>query len=153
MQRRQVKVTASTPAGRESVFGLLADGASWPQWSPIESFALERAGDPPPEGVGAIRVFRRGRTTGRDQIIELVPNRSVTYATLSGVPVRDYVGEVELDSAPGGGTVIHWHSTFYPAHRGTGWILERGLRRFLAQCANGLATYAARQSNADAGGS
>ena len=93
MRRRHIEVTAETPAPAEVVYGLLADGSSWPAWSPIESVEIERPGDAPPEGVGAIRVNRRGRTTGRDQILELVPNRRLKYATLSGLlPIRDYLG-------------------------------------------------------------
>ena len=144
---RHVSIAISTPAGADSVYGLLADGSSWPRWSPIESFELEQPGNPPPEGVGAIRVFRRGRTTGRDQILELIPSRRLAYASLSGLPVRDYVGEVDLEPTPGGGTTIHWHSSFSPRTPGTGWILEHGIRRFLQRTARGLAAYAETTSD------
>jgi uncharacterized protein YndB with AHSA1/START domain len=150
MRRREINVTARTPAPPEAVYRLLTDGASWPRWSPIESVELEQAGDTAPEGVSAIRVLRKGRTTGRDQILELVPNRRFTYASLSGLPTRDYVGEVDLEAAPGGSTVIHWHSSFFPTRPGTGWILQRGIQRFLGQCAAGLARYAAAPQDADA---
>jgi uncharacterized protein YndB with AHSA1/START domain len=143
VKRRDIKVTATTPASAEVVYGLLADGSTWPSWCSIESVEIEAAGDPPSEGVGAIRVNRRGRTTGRDQILELVPNRRLKYATLSGLPFRDYVGEVDLEPAPDGGTTIRWHSSFFPKTPGTGWIMELGLRRFLQGCASGLAEYAA----------
>jgi hypothetical protein len=150
MRRRHINVITRTPAPAATVYRLLADGSRWPRWSPIESFELEQSGDPPPEGVGAIRVLRLGRTTGRDQILELVPNQSLEYTTLSGVPVRDYVGRVDLERAPDGSTTIHWHSSFFPKARGTGWIVERGLRRFLQQCAQGLAGYAASMSDTTA---
>lgn len=143
MKRRNINVNAVTPASAAVVYGLLADGSSWPAWSAIESVEIERPGDAPPEGVGAIRVNRRGRTTGRDQITELVLNQRLEYRTLSGVPVRDYVGEVDLTPAPGGGTAIHWHSSFFPKAPGMGWLLETGLRRFLQQCVTGLAEHAA----------
>jgi uncharacterized protein YndB with AHSA1/START domain len=142
MRMRHVNVSAVSPAPAETLYKLLTDGSSWPRWSPIESFELERAGDPPPEGFGAIRVFRLGRTTGRDQILELVPNRRIAYATISGVPVQNYVGEVDLEPAPGGGTTVHWHSSFAPKTPGIGWIIERSIRRFLERCAHGLADYA-----------
>jgi len=150
VKRRNVNVDAVTPAPAEVVFGLLADGSSWPAWSPLESVEIERPGDAPPEGVGAIRVNRRGRTTGRDQITELVPNRRLEYRTLSGVPVRDYVGEVDLTPSAGGGTAIHLHSSFFPKTPAMGWLLETGLRRFLQQCANGLAEHAAAVSSSSA---
>lgn len=142
MRRRHVNVTAVTPAPAEVVYRLLADGSTWPTWSPIESFELEQAGDPPPEGVSAIRLFRLGRTTGHDQILELVENRSLKYSSHSSLPVRDYVGEVLLGDAPEGGTTIHWHSSFLPKAPGTGWIVERGIRRFIEKCTTGLAGYA-----------
>jgi uncharacterized protein YndB with AHSA1/START domain len=142
MRRRDVNVTAVTPAPVATVFGLLADGSTWPTWSPIESFELEQAGVPPPEGVSAIRRFRLGRTTGHDQILELVPNRGLKYSSRSNLPVRDYVGEVVLGDVPEGGTTIHWHSSFLPKTPGIGWIVERGIRRFLEKCTRGLAEYA-----------
>jgi Polyketide cyclase / dehydrase and lipid transport len=147
VRRRDIHVSTATPASPDVVYGLLAHGSTWPAWSPIESVELEQAGNPPPEGVGAIRVNRRGRTTGRDQILELVRDRKFKYATLSGLPFNDYIGEVDLKPAIGGGTTIHWHSSFMPKIFGTGWILQRGLHSFLGQCVSGLAEYAATSSD------
>jgi hypothetical protein len=144
MKRRTVRVTAKTAAAPEVVYGLLADGATWPVWSPIEKFELERTGDPPPEGVGAVRVLTRGRTIGRDTVLELEPGRRLQYASHSGLPVRDYVGEIVLDRTPDGGTAIDWHSSFFATSPpGTGWLVEKGIAKFLGQCARGLAAYAA----------
>jgi hypothetical protein len=42
-----------------------------------------------------------------------------------------------------GGTAITWHASFLPKIPGTGPLLARGLRRFLDQCAHGLADHAA----------
>jgi uncharacterized protein YndB with AHSA1/START domain len=139
MKHRRIDLTATTAAPRAAVYRLVADGSTWSRWAAIDSLELERPGDPPPEGVGAIRVLRRGRTTGRDRIVELVPDRRLRYESLSGLPTRDYVGTVELDDAPGGGTTIHWRSSFLPKLPGTGALLERGIRRFLQECADGLA--------------
>jgi Polyketide cyclase / dehydrase and lipid transport len=143
MGRRHIEVTAHSHAARDVVFVLLADGTTWPRWSPIESFELERPGDPPPEGPGAIRIFRRGRTIGRDQIVEVVPGRRFGYASLSGLPVRDYRAHVDLEPQADG-TTIRWQASFLPKVPGTGWLLERGLRRFLDQCAQGLAEHSAQ---------
>ena len=144
MRRRHANVTAHTAAPPAAVYALLADGSSYPKWSPIETFELEQAGDPPPEGPGAIRVFRRGRTTGRDQLLAVEPDRRLQYASRSGLPVRDYVGEVLLAPAAGGGTTIDWHSSFgTTSPPGTGRLVEWGIARFLRQCARGLAAHAA----------
>jgi uncharacterized protein YndB with AHSA1/START domain len=145
MKRHHVAVTATTSASPAAVYALLADSTTWPAWSPMDSVELERAGTPAPEGVGAIRVNRKGRKVGRDEIVELVPGERFVYRSLSGVPVRDYVGEVTLQPRAEGGTTIHWESSFFPKTRGTGWLLQRALTKLLDECAQGLATAANAQ--------
>jgi uncharacterized protein YndB with AHSA1/START domain len=139
---RRIEVTTHSRATPDVVFALLTDGSTWPRWSPIESFELEQEGNPPPEGPGAVRVFRRRRTTGRDRIVDVVPDRGISYVSLSGLPVRDYRADVALELS-GDGTDIRWQASFFPKVPGMGWLLERGLRRFLGQCAKGLAAHAA----------
>jgi Polyketide cyclase / dehydrase and lipid transport len=141
-RRREIDIRVQTAAGPEVVFDLLADGNAWPSWSPIESVELERLGNPPPEGVGAIRINRRGRVTGRDEIIEVAPALRFAYRSLSGLPVRDYVGEVDVEPTATGAS-IRWRASFFPKVPGMGRLLERGVGRFLADCAQGLADYAA----------
>ena len=141
-RRQEIEVVASTKAAPEAVFALLADAATWTAWTPIETVEIERAGDDPPEGVGTIRVLRRGRTVGRDETTELVPGRRFGYRSLSGLPVRDYRGSVDLEPADGG-TRIVWRSSFEPKVPGTGTIMRIGIARFLTDCATGLAAYAA----------
>ena len=117
-------------------------GATWPSWSPIDSVELEREGDDEPEGVGAVRVLRSGKVTGRDTIAELVPERRFAYTHASSLPVKDYRGEIDLQPT-GDGTSIRWVSTFAPKIPGTGPLLRRGLGRFIADMTNGLAAGAA----------
>jgi hypothetical protein len=148
-KRREIDVSSTTPARAETVFALLADGSTWPDWAPIDSFELERTGDPPPEGVGAIRVFKRGRVTGRDEIVELVPGRRLGYVSISGLAIKDYRATVDLDEIgdeAGDGTAVRWRASFLPKIPGTGPILQRGIGRFLQQCADGLARKAGQSS-------
>ena len=145
MKRRQIDVTAKTSGTPAAVFALLADRTTWPAWSPIDSVELERAGSPEAEGVGSIRVNHKGRTVGRDEIVELVPGERFVYRSLSGVPVRDYVGEVTLEQTNDGGTAIRWHTSFFAKTPGTGWMVERALKKFLKDCVDGLATAASTQ--------
>ena len=117
MTRRQIDVRlADSTASADAVFALLADGTTWPNWAPIDSFELERAGDPPPEGVGAIRVFKRGRVTGRDEIVELVPGSRLGYVSISGLAIKDYRATVDVGDAGDdtGGAVIRWRASFFP---------------------------------------
>jgi hypothetical protein len=145
MRRYQLDVTERTSADPAAVYALLRDGSTWPRWSTIDSFELEREGDGEPEGVGAVRIFRSGRITGRDEILGFTPDRSFRYAHLNGLPVRDYQGEVDLRPADGGGTTIHWRVSFSPKVPGTGWVLHKGLTRFLTRTVRGLASHAAQR--------
>ncbi|HEY6738463.1 MAG TPA: SRPBCC family protein, partial [Actinopolymorphaceae bacterium] len=75
---QHVDVTVHTTADAETVYDLVRRGETWPDWTPISTFELERPADgDDPEGVGAIRVFRLkvGPRTyrSRERIVELVP--------------------------------------------------------------------------------
>ena len=143
MARQLVDITARSAAAPAAVYELLTHGSTWPDWSPIEAFELERDGAGGPEGVGAVRVFRRGRTEGRDTIVELVTDRRLGYTHASKLPVRDYRADVDLE-LDGSGTRIRWRASFTPTVPGTGPLLRLAIGRFLRQCAEGLAEHAAR---------
>lgn len=143
MGKHRIDVRVQTTAGRQAVYALLLDGASWPVWGPFDAFELERPGDDELAGVGAIRVFRAGRITSREQVVELVPDQRLGYELLSGLPLRDYRANVDLDPV-NGGTAIHWHSSFDPRWPGTGWLYQMTLVRFIQRCAEGLAAHAAK---------
>jgi hypothetical protein len=142
MGRLRIEHRATTTADPATVYALLRDGAGWPSWSPVESCEIERPGADEPEGVGAVRVLRSGRVTGRDEIVELVPDRRFSYTNSSSLPVRNYRGDVDLEPVSDG-TAIRWQSTFDPKWPGTGWLMRRGLDRFIAQMTEGLAERAA----------
>jgi hypothetical protein len=146
MGRQRIEHRATTTADPAAVYALLRDGATWPEWSPIESFELERPGADEREGVGAVRVFRSGRVTGRDTIVELVDGRRLSYTHVSSLPVKDYRGNVDLEPVDGG-TAIRWVSEFDPKIPGTGWLMRRALDGFVAKVTAGLA----ERATADAG--
>jgi len=135
VQRISVRGRTSAPA--DTVYALLRDGASWPEWSPLGSFELVREGEGEPEGLGAIRLFRTNGVRSYEKIVALEPGRRFGYALDHGLPLRDYVAYVDL--SPGdGGTEIHWHSTFTPKIPGTGWFYRRFLRSFIGRVVAGL---------------
>ncbi|MEY2421028.1 MAG: hypothetical protein QOI95_1095 [Acidimicrobiaceae bacterium] len=143
MRKQVIDKQATTTANADHVFALLIDGSTWPDWSGIGSFVLEQAGDDGGESLNAIRAFRTGRTTSRERIVELVPNRRFSYALLTGLPLKDYRADIDLTPRDGG-TQIRWRSTFFPKWRGTGWIYRLALGKFIRDAVNGLADHAAR---------
>lgn len=142
MRKQEIDKRAWTAATPEAVYALLADGATWPTWSGIGAFELEQPGDSGGESLNAIRVFRTGRTTSRERLVELVPGRRLSYALVTGLPLTDYRADVDLTPSEGG-TAIRWHSTFFPKRRGTGWIYRLVLATFIRRCVKGLAEHAA----------
>jgi uncharacterized protein YndB with AHSA1/START domain len=148
MARHRIEHTAVTSADAATVYALLRDGATWPEWGPIDSFSLARHGADEPEGEGAVRELRSGRITGRDEIVELVPDRRLSYAHTSSLPVRDYRGDIDLEAVPEG-TRIRWVVAFDPKFPGTGPLLRRALDGFVAKLADGLARHAAEIAGAE----
>lgn len=142
MRRYVVEKSARSSADPSEVYRLLRDGTTWPHWSTIDTFELEREGDGEPEGVGAVRVFVSGRTRGRDEITGFAQDRQFRYNHLDGLPVRDYRGVVDLVPREAG-TDITWTVSFGAKYFGTGWLLQRFLGRFLQRCVDGLARHAA----------
>ncbi|CAM3446262.1 SRPBCC family protein [Kibdelosporangium persicum] len=144
MAKQELEVTAHSTAEPSTVYALLRDGSTWPVWSGIERFVLERPGSPEPESVGAIRNFHRGRYKMRERIAELVPDKRFSYTLLSGLALKDYRADVDLTPA-GDGTDIRWHTSFRPKVPGMGWIYRRALLKYTEEFANSLAEYAGKQ--------
>jgi hypothetical protein len=142
MAEQQIVATAWTPAPPALVYRLLRSGVTWPTWSPIDSFELERTGPDGEEGLGAIRLFHTGRVTSREEIVELVPDRRFSYSLLRGLPMRGYRADIDLEPHDGG-TTIRWQSRFHAKYPATGGVLRRFFRRFLQRCVDGLAAHAA----------
>jgi hypothetical protein len=137
----EIDVNAHSRADADTVYGLVKSGATWPTWSPIGSFELHRPGDDGGESLNAIRIFRTGRTTSVERIVELIPGRRLSYALVSGLPLRGYRADIDL-APDGAGTRIRWHSTFTAKVPGTGWLYRMALARFIRRCADGLAAHA-----------
>lgn len=142
MSRQRIEKTAKTPAEPATVYALLRDGSTWPDWGPLDSFELERPGRDEPEGLGAVRIFRQGRVSGRDTVAELVQDRRFSYTHESKLPVKNYRADIDLTPRDGG-TEIRWVAAFDPKIPGTGGLVRRGLEKFIAENVNGLAAYAA----------
>ncbi|MFD8495477.1 SRPBCC family protein [Amycolatopsis sp. NPDC059657] len=137
----QISARAHAQAAPAVVYALLRDGASWPEWSPLGAFELLREGETEREGVGALRLFRTASIKSREEIVELVPDRRLSYELRGGLPLRDYRADVDLTPRDGG-TDIHWHSRFEPKIPGTGWFYRWFLGRVLRQMARTLAARA-----------
>jgi hypothetical protein len=143
MRVKDIDVTARSQAGADAVYDLLRSGATWPTWSGLGSFEVERHDAEGGEGVGAIRVFRTWPFTTREEIVEAVPGRRLSYVLLSGMALDNYRADVDLTPVEGG-TLIRWHSTFTAKRPWMGGFYRWFLGGFIKACAVGLAEAAAR---------
>lgn len=149
MSVHRIDVHATSPASPEAVWALLADATTWPEWSDFEEATIEQPDADGGQGVGSRRRFKVGRTRSREEIVAFEPPRHVAYVLLSGLPVRDYRGDVVLTGTGNGGTDIHWHSEFRPRIPGTGAFVVKKLGAFIQTLADALATAATRRPAGD----
>jgi len=96
---RYVRQVAAPP---EVVFDVLTDHRRYNEITPVRKAELEREGEPEPNGVGAIRVLTVVPPPMREEVIAYERPNRFSYKVLSGLPVRDHVGTVELKAANGG---------------------------------------------------
>jgi Polyketide cyclase / dehydrase and lipid transport len=143
-----IDVTARSAASPAEVFALLADGAGWTRWGRWVGAAVDEPAADGGDGVGAVRALTSrtaGRTiVSRERVTDLVPDRLYGYDLLSGLPLRNYHGQVEL-TPDGAGTRIHWVCRFDRATPGLTWLYRGVLGRFVADAAQRLARYAAQE--------
>ncbi len=138
---RQIEIVVETvsQAGPAEVFRLLRDGSTWPKWSLFQRFELERAGVGDRLGVGAIRVFSTRVSRAREEVVESVPDRRLSYILLSGMPLEDYRADVDLIPATPVGTSIRWRSSFRARHPALGWFWRWLMTRTLVDVGRQLA--------------
>jgi len=150
MAGHQFEVSARSPAPPDAVFAVLADIPRWHEWGgpAIRESVRERPGAPEPDGVGAVRKLGGKPVYSREEIVEFVPPRHMTYVMRSGWPVRGYRADVDLTPDHAGGTVIRWRGSFdAPAVPGTGGAFRTLYARVVGRLARGLAQAAADRAD------
>jgi len=146
LPRNCAEATRRIDAPRQVVWDVLADVTSWKDWGNYQVSELEREGDPPPGGIGAIRVTGRRPITVREEVEVWEPPSRFGYALLSGLPLRDYHSVVTLSDSGGGATNLHWQSRFDAAWRGTDAIARFLTGKVLADVARQVGDEAERRA-------
>lgn len=95
-------------ASPEAVWRLLADSPTWPTWPPIDSY--EHVRDAGPDEAGEVRIFRNGRHTLREEIVERRERQRLSYVLLAGLALRDYRASIDLAAREDGSTDPRWHT-------------------------------------------
>ncbi len=147
MSRYVVTTSTVAAAPPDVLWAHVADISTWSSWGQWDETTRARDGAPEPDGVGALRRFRRGRRTHVEEVVAFEPPSRLAYEVREGLPVRDYHAEVTLEPV-GGGTRIRWDATFDGTNVITGAAVHRVLRRFFPDAARRLATVAEADARA-----
>ena len=91
-------VSRHVNAAPDTVWEVVSDHTGMPQWTPFRKAILEEPGRPDPNGVGAIRSLHLLGPPTREEVIEFDPPHRLRYRLLSGLPFRDYIGEITIES-------------------------------------------------------
>ncbi len=130
-------LTRTTTAPIETVFDALTNhrGIADYVWA-VHRSTLDREGTPAPNGVGAIRRIEAIGPPIVEEIIDYQRPTRYAYKMLSGAPVRDHVGTVELHEA-GSGTAVSWHLQSTPKLPGADWLLAPVLKKVIGELFKG----------------
>jgi uncharacterized protein YndB with AHSA1/START domain len=133
----------------EVVFDVLTDHRRYAEITPMRRSVLEREGEPAPNGVGAIRVLSSVGSPLREEVIAYEPPGRFSYKLLSGAPVRDHVGTVELEPL-GEGTRITYAVRTIPTLPVVGGAVVAVTRQAIKQLLNGISAESERRAAAAA---
>ena len=122
----------------ETVFAKLTDHRAYASMTPVRKSVLEREGDPAPNGVGAIRKLSLVGPPVREQVTAYDAPKHFAYTALSGLPVRNHVGDVRLEQT-GSGTSMTYRVTSTPTIKGSDKAVELILKQAIGQLVNGVA--------------
>jgi uncharacterized protein YndB with AHSA1/START domain len=106
-RRMQSTRTAVVPASVQAVWAVVADHEGMSQWGPGLHATLVKRGSDERNGLGAVRKIAPPRPARPivEEIIGFEQPSRLRYKALSGVPLRNYGGEITLRPV-GAGTEI-----------------------------------------------
>lgn len=149
MGTQKIEVTAESTAPRQAVWAVLADSEHYADWGVWDRSEIEQPGRTERQGLGAVRALTQGRRVLREEVVAFEPGSRFDYQVLSGIPVRDYVGRVDLTDNGRGGTTISWRSSF-SALPVIDVLVRRKLQRVINEIALKMAARAERDHAASA---
>jgi uncharacterized protein YndB with AHSA1/START domain len=137
-----VRQVAAPP---QTVFDVLTDHRGYADITPMRKSVLEREGEPAPNGVGAIRVLSSVGPPLREEVLGYEPPGRFSYRLLSGAPVRDHVGTVEL-SPEGEGTRMVYAVRTFPTVPLVGGAVVAVSRQAIKALINGVVNESERRA-------
>jgi uncharacterized protein YndB with AHSA1/START domain len=138
-----VRQVAAPP---EIVFDVLTDHRRYTEITSLRRAELEREGEPAPNGVGAIRVLAAAPGPPmREEVLAYERPYRFSYTVLSGLPLRDHIGTVEL-SPSGAGTEVVYAIHTTPTVPVGGFLVIAVLKQAIKSLLGGVAKESERRA-------
>ncbi len=132
----------------QTVFDVLTDHRLYARMTPLRRAELERQGEPAPNGVGAVRVLSGVGPPLREEVVAYRPPERFSYKLLSGLPVRDHVGTVELIPEGGDTRMVYAVKTIPTVPIGGG-VVVAATKQGVKVLIKGIATESERRAAAN----
>jgi uncharacterized protein YndB with AHSA1/START domain len=139
--------TREIGAPPETVFEVLTDHRRYSELTPLRKSELEREGESDVNGVGAIRKLTAVGPPMREEVIAFEAPSRFSYTVLSGLPVRDHVGTVEL-TAGGTGTKMVYAVRTQPTLPVLGFAVVAAVKQAIKGLIDGVAKESERRAAA-----
>lgn len=97
------------------------------EWIPARAVVVEVPGRPHERGVGAVRALHMWGRTIRERVTAFEPPTRLEYELVSGLPFRDYTGEITV-SPSGDGSLISTAISFRTIIPGTQLLVAIAIR-------------------------
>lgn len=137
--------TREVEASPETVFEVLTDHRRYSELTLLRKSELEREGEPGPNGVGAIRRLTAVGPPMREEVIAYEAPSRFSYTVLSGLPVRDHVGTVELTDE-GGKTKMVYAVRTQPTLPVLGPVVVAAIKQAIKGLIDGVAAESERRA-------
>lgn len=132
-----VSRTRLTPVPKANLVARLNHTLGWTEWAGMDSVRILTPGSAGEGSPGEIRQFTADGTTGTEEVLPPEGDRVLRYRLLKGLPLRNYVGEVEVVDE-GSQRRVTWMANFDPPLPFTGWLVRRSLLPYFDRWLNGL---------------
>ena len=143
-------IDRTVAAPPETIFEVLTDHRRYAEYTPLRKARLEREGDPAPNGVGAIRVLTAVGPSLREEVIAYQPPTRFAYKLLSGAPLRDHVGTVEITPGADGRSKVVYALRTTPTVPLVGPLVVLVVKQAIGSLLDGVVKESERRAATDA---
>lgn len=112
MATYKIEIDETFDVPRHRVFALFADHERFGKLLGAPVKRIRDSDQADPNGMGSIRKIGIGPLSLKETVINFEPDSLIEYTISSMSPVRNHMGRIRFEDAPGGGTRIQYTISF-----------------------------------------